>query len=184
MNRIAAATLALAFALTGCTGSPKANLTPQAPPTPVHYIPLEPEPAENPEPTPTAPSVIPGTNLTAGPEPGTVLSDSGTTLRLIPTDPARKFRCRPATATERRHLDLAVGEGVYSTSKPIRAVDLSEGYSVVAYWDYVGGRSLIISGQRFTTLGTGENWHGTHTHAGLAFADGPTAAQAARECIK
>ncbi len=193
MNRIAAATLALAFALTGCTGSPKANLTPQAPPTPAHYIPLEPEPAESPEPAPTAPGTIPGTNLTAGPKPGTALGPTGMVLDLVPTDPNRRFECRTLTGHERRALStLMHGDPPPSKMPAPTAADITDSASVVVWWETYetadgtaySTNAMVTNGKRFANVHPGKGvWPGTHSHIGLAFADGPKALAAARECV-
>lgn len=166
--------------LAGCAPT-EPTVAPHTPLPPGHTA-LSPSTSPTPTPTPTD-QFVPGP-LRPGPEAGTVLSANGVVLRLIPSDPDWSFECRKPTDTERRQLDLTIGRDNYIASKPIRSVSLPEGYSVVAYWGDDGQPSLIISGERFTTLGTGVNWYGSHTHARVAFEDGPKAVEAALECVR
>lgn len=77
--------------------------------------------------------------------------------------------------------------GAPDWNRPARAVDLpEEGFAVVAYWKrWDDGKrevfALVTGGGRFSDLPPG--WRGSHTLAGVAFADGPKALQAARECV-
>lgn len=186
------ATVAAAVvALSGCTPT----LTPSpatATPAPSSFVPAptsDPSPTATPSPTP---ELIPGTNLTAGPEPDTVIGPTGAVLRFVPADPSWTPKCRPITDAERADLERHVGgqggslRGVnYSKGAP-QAVDLPEaGWSVIAFWDrWEGGESFDAGAVRGggSTSGVGTAWPGTHTWGGAAFADGPEALRAAREC--
>lgn len=178
----AVGTLAL---LVGCSAAPE--------PTPtLTYVPIDRSLNGPPEPTPTSTPTssadewewVPGP-LRAGPTPGTVLGPTGKVLRLIPADPARSFKCRALTDAEPRQLALATAD--YDNTKPMRAVDLAEGYSVVGFWNsnLLDGPepAVFVSGERFTFAWYNDDWYGSHTFAGVAFEDGPKAMNAVLDCI-
>ena len=153
--------------------------------------------ASAPSPTPTAapataagaayPSVVPGTDLIAGPTPGTVRGRWGGVLRFVPADPSLSLECRKLTDAERVRVSQTLTGAVIDSTRPARAVDLPEaGFAVVAYWGRVDGGerqtfALVTGGGRSSDLYPG--WPGTHGLAGVAFADGPKVAAAALECI-
>ena len=168
--------------LAGCAASPAPTPTPQP-----SYVPW---PSETPSPQSTITpglSVVPGTRLTVGPTPGTVLGEGGTPVRFVPADATLSFKCRPLTAQERKQADASLSGGPFVSARPARAVDLpEEGFAVVAYWgrgEDGGARpwAFVTGGGRISDLY--DPWRGTHTLAGVAFADGPKALETARECI-
>lgn len=134
--------------------------------------------------------MIPGTRLPQGPEPGTALGPTGVVLRYVPPVAGYVPKCRELTSSEGAQLADLRGEGWRQpSSKPApAAVDVGEGIVVVAYWNQGtgGGESVdmafVTNGKRHTNIGS--NWPGSHTHAGVALADGPAAIAAAHECVR
>lgn len=178
-------------AVTGCTASDVGPTV--APPSVAVPAASTAPPTPESTPTPAASAMlvefIPGTRLPAGPEPGTALGPTGAVLRFVPAEPGRTFKCRALSASERAQLaDLRGPDWGQPSAKPNPvAVDVGENVVVVAYWDnFRGGRdaldnAFVTNGTRYTNIGS--NWPGSHTHAGVALADGPAAIRAARECI-
>ena len=124
--------------------------------------------------------------LTPGPD-GKVEGAYGKRLRVIPSGPA-PFECRPLTAAERRILDMR-GNRVDQPAGPV-AVDLAEGWALVASWGNHGDRTgapymtaLLTDGQTFQELPLNGRWLGTHTNAGVAFEGGADALKVALGCI-
>lgn len=187
--------LAPLIVLAGCSAAPD-TATPA--PGPTSFVPLPREPAldvATPSVSPSASDwvegrIIPGTNLTTGPTPGTVTGGQafGVPLRYVPPAPGYKPKCRPATNAEKTAL-----EATFVPMKPgtrVAAVDLPEaGYSVAAAdmpglgFESEGRRAgVIVGGGHFSAV-DGE-WPGTHTLSRVAFADGPAAYAAAVKCVK
>lgn len=189
MRRTVAA-LALAGVLAGCSATPEPDITVRPPdPVPTSFVPA-PTPTPSPTATPSAtasPTPIPGTKLYPGPSPGTVLGEGDRPVRFVPADPAQSFDCRPLTEAERHQAALSDSGNRPVWSRRSAAVDLPEGFAVLAYWnrdyysDKVETMGLVTGGGRFSNLYPG--WRGSHTLAGVAFADGPKAFDAALACI-
>ncbi|MDO5535451.1 MAG: hypothetical protein Q4F65_12480 [Propionibacteriaceae bacterium] len=198
--RFVVAGVAAALVLSGCAAVDEPEIT-VAPPS----MGVVPEEYRTPSPThkPPTPSVatpsgrpgeyIPGTRLLAGPEPGTALGPTGVAvLRFVPHDPAWSPTCRPATTAELADVEYYTRVGTagkrvgYARGAP-QAVDLPEaGWSVISYWgEWDDGEVELTAAVRGggATSGLGTAWAGSHTHGGKAFADGPEAMRAARECL-
>lgn len=180
--RFIAVALAIAV-LAGCSATPE---------------PVAPEPTTAPQPSaspsaawPSPSHLIPGTPLKAGPTPGTVIGPTGAHLRYVPPVAGWVPECRPASADElaaMRRQAQAVGNTPNTKRGPAVAVDLPEpGWSVVAYWNtWPNGEehdAALVRGANGHASGVGWAWAGTHTYGGAAFADGPEALRAARECM-
>lgn len=135
----------------------------------------------------TPPGVVPRTMLTTGPTPGTVLGSGGRVGRYVDFDPSMSFKCRPLTEGERVQAGNSLSGGKFQAKRPARAVDLpEEGFAVVAFWgtDENGKArpwAVVTGGGRLSDLY--DTWPGSHTLAGVAFADGPKALAAARTCV-
>lgn len=142
-----------------------------------------------------APSATPTTRivqaeraqLTPGPDGKVEGAYPGTRLRVIPSESA-PFACRPPSAAERRILAMR-GNRVDQPAGPA-AVDLAEGWALVASWGNHGDRTgapymtaLLTDGATFQELPLNGRWLGTHTNAGVAFEGGPDALKVALECI-
>ncbi len=125
--------------------------------------------------------------LTPGPDGKVEGAYPGTRLRVIPSGPD-PFACRPLTAAERRILAMR-GNRVDQPAGPA-AVDLAEGWALVASWGNHGDRTgapymtaLLTDGATFQELPLNGRWLGTHTNAGVAFEGGPDALKVALGCI-
>lgn len=113
----------------------------------------------------------------------------GVRLRFIPRDPATTLSCRPITKAERALLSKR-GNRIDHPTKPV-AVDLPEGWALVASWGSNGGSvpyptALLTDGgtyQELISIREPQDWPGTHTNAGIAWEDGPKALRAALRCI-
>lgn len=191
MNRVCVgAVVGALLLLGGCAGAPDSEPT-VAPPS----LGVVPEQDRTPEPSPTptgvslapSPTPIPGTKLYPGSTPGTVQGEGGRLVRFVPADPAQSFECRPLTDAERFRAENSDSGQSPVWSRRSAAIDLSEeSFAVVAYWhrDFDGKvvpMGLVTGGGRFSNLYPG--WRGSHTLAGVAFADGPEVFDAALACI-
>lgn len=164
----------MSLALSGCsTGIRQSEFTA----TP-DYV----SPSESAHPTAASnPAVfIEGTRLKAGPEPNTALGPNGDILRFVAADPAWSPKCRAITQAEKRQLDLL---GDASAGTVSAAVDAPGGLVIIAYQHRDGDLiAFVTDGERFSGVGS-SGWTGSHTHAGVAVADGPRAQQAALDCL-
>lgn len=128
---------------------------------------------------------LPGTTLPMGPDPGTALGPTGIVLQYVPADPKFAPKCRALTANERWQVATILGHDVPTGKPEPRAVDLPEDIAVVAYWRAQGKGStlehFVTDGQQFSNIEA--DWPGSHSFAGIAFADGPKALKAARRCV-
>jgi hypothetical protein len=176
MRPPALSVIAASLLLVGCTGAPEPTIIERTT-GPVTPGPMATTSATTtPVPTPSV-TYMPGTQLPVGPTPGAVLGPLGTVLRFVPSDPSLTFACRAPHVSE-RHQVAYLGDADGS----VVAVDLPEGLSVVAYCNEYGDpEAMVTDGERFTTIGGG--WPGSHTHAGVALADGPAAHRAALDCL-
>ena len=165
--------LAGALLLTGCAAAPMPSPTPSR----VYFTgaPLVPAP---PDPTPTV--------LTPDADDGTVTGMYGRRLRLIPSDPNTTFACRALTANEKKMTSIRYK---VSDPSPAAAVDVGEGWSVVA-WSNKGETLAFVTdggeyewGTTYQAIPANWRWRGTHTNAGIALADGALALDAALRCI-
>lgn len=191
---ILAVALAAVVVLSGCSAEPEPTAAPaSAGVAPERYRTPAPSASATPSAAWPSPShLIPGTGLTASSQEGMVVGPTGALLRYVPADPAWSPKCRPATSEERAALEWHVrnnttSDGVnYAKGAPL-VVDLPEpGWWVVAYWDRWGSgetdvNAAVRGGGKVSGVGTA--WAGTHTYGGAAFADGPKALRAARECL-
>ncbi|MDO5535452.1 MAG: hypothetical protein Q4F65_12485 [Propionibacteriaceae bacterium] len=147
-----------------------------------------------PEPTPTAPPSSATTTAWPTPTPaklnpgsdGKVEGMYGKRLRLVPADPAASFECRPPNQAERDILKMRGNR--LDRPAPPAAVDLPEGWALIASWGSHAGvdpyrTALLTDGATFQELPLNGSWLGTHTNAGIAFEDGPTALTAALDCL-
>lgn len=170
MNRFVVAVVAAGFVVAGCTASPGAPAPASPTVTPVAASPATPSTA----PAVATPSVA-----------RTVEGEYGARLRVIPSD-GSAHTCRPLSAHEKgmtaRHYRV-------SDPKPAAAVDLAEGWSVVA-WVYKGETLAFVTkpgefqrGITYQLVPTNGLWRGTHTNAGIAWEDGPEALRAALRCV-
>ena len=187
--RFVAVALAAVAVLAGCSAEP----TPEATATPRPTPSASATPAVVAPPTGggatllPSPTPIPGTKLYPGPTPGTVEGEGGRLVRFVPADPAQSFECRPLTDAERRRAELSDSGSAPVWSRRSAAIDLpEEGFAVLAYWHQeapgkVVPMGLVTGGGRFSNLYPG--WRGSHSLAGVAFADGPKVFDAALACI-
>lgn len=193
-RRVAVA-LVVVVVLSGCSAAQGPE--PTAAPASVGVVPERyrtPAPSASATPSAAWPSpshLIPGTGLTAGPREQTVIGPTGAHLRYVPPVPGWEPECRPATDDELaslRRYDKGIGHTPNTKRGAPVAVDLPEpGWSVVAYWTTWGSGEThdtqLVRGANGRASGIGTAWSGTHTYGGAAFADGPKALRAARECL-
>lgn len=167
--RRAAVSFVAVVLLVGCTGTPQ----PGATVTPATVTQVTPSPV-----VPSPPKLTPGPD-------GKVEGLYGTRLRVIPPA-AAPLTCRPVRAAERRILTVR-GNRIDKPAAPA-AVDLPEGWALVASWSRHTGSGLYTSalltdGETYQELPMDGSWRGTHTNAWIAFESGPDALRVALDCI-
>ncbi len=113
-------------------------------------------------------------------------------MRVIPADPGATFECRRLTAAEVATIkDLGTP---LSKDKPSAAVDVAEGWSILAFYQDLGtsvvdgtqirqDNAILTRGGQSSTFVQVDTWPGTHSLAGVALTDGSRALIAARQCI-
>lgn len=111
----------------------------------------------------------------------------GRRLRLIPSDPAATLACRDLTAAEKAMTEIRYR---VPDPSPAAAVDVAEGWTVVA-WVHKGlDRAFLTDGGEFAwgtsyqAIPADGTWRGTHTNVGVALADGARALRIAQECVR